>query len=117
MGVFDNGRKMVASPVLYGETVRYVPLTGTPIDCLAKVGEQAARVTGYEGANALERHTDYIIRASELAGIVPRLQDAIIDAQGVRHIVSAPAGEPCWRWHDRTRTAMRIHTEEACQEH
>ena len=66
---------------------------------------------------------DYIVEATRLvlggAVTLPRKGDRIREADGAKayvYEVMAPGSEPCWRYSDLERRALRIHTKLVGQE-
>lgn len=80
----------------------------------AKVGTQLFRIEDARtGLAELRRRTDFIVRRADLGGAEPQPRD-VIAWRGAEYVVSAPAGEPCWRPHTRhgDNPTIRIHAEE-----
>ena len=80
----------------------------------ATVGKTTFEVLTAGGVLERIESRDYLIAASELAGLGPpqRGDQVIEDSGGARHTaeVLAPGREPHWRWSDANRTCYRMHT-------
>lgn len=79
---------------------------------LAKLGSTLFRADNSNGVTIRTESRDFILRASQLpAEFEPVTGDEIIH-DGFRYMVSAPNGEPCWRWHTRqNHSQIRVHTQ------
>lgn len=82
-------------------------------DIPAKLGRTLFRAENEYGITIRTEQRDFIVRAAELPIDEPRIGDEII-FDGRRYLVTAPNGEPCWRWHSRLdHSELRIHAKEA----
>jgi hypothetical protein len=102
--------KFLTRPVTY---VR----EGESITVRATVGRTVFRIARDYGIFERTESRDYLVTADELVlrgnAVLPARGDTIREADGDSvHIyeVMAPGGEPCWRWSDGYRRALRIHT-------
>jgi len=77
---------------------------------LAKIGSTLFRTEDRNGITIRVEQRDFLIRVADVNGLdEPQKGDEII-WDNKTYMVSAPNGEPCWRWHTRqTHTQMRIH--------
>ena len=82
--------------------------TAKAADIPAKLGRTLFRAENQFGVTVRTEQRDFIVRTSDL-GITPEVGDEI-RYNGKSYSVSAPNGEPCWKWHTRTsHTQKRIH--------
>ena len=81
---------------------------------LAKLGSTLFRADDHRGVTIRTEQRDFIFRMADLpAGFEPEPTDEIIH-DGHRYMVSAPNGEPCWRWHTRlNHSQIRVHAHHA----
>ena len=117
MSIFDAGEKLIeqmfeiaTKPCNYlrgGEVIaRDIP---------AKLGRTLAKVDDLAtGISIRFEMRDFILRVEDLPDIgEPQKGDEIVFEHGI-YIVTAPDGEPCWRWHTRqSHTQIRIHAKYA----
>ena len=81
----------------------------------AKLGRTLFRYDTPAGMTIRTEQRDFILRFSDL-NVEPETGDEIV-FDGAMYVVSAPNGEPCWRWHTRTtHSEIRIHTKCAGKE-
>ena len=87
------------------------------VEVQAAIGHTAFEVD--DGTGVLEQYEsrDFIVRAADLvldgASVTPARGDRIREEQdGMVYVyeVMAPGREPCWRYSDPHRRALRIHT-------
>jgi len=117
MSVFKEGEKLFEGT--FGITavpVSYVR-NGTVLakNVPAKLGKTLFRTDDLAGGVTIRlEQRDFIVRTSDVAAIgEPKKGDEIV-YDGHTYMVSAPDGEPCWKWHTRhSHTQLRIHTKEA----
>lgn len=83
---------------------------GESIELKAVPGRTVFRTTDDSGAYVRTETRDFIVPAGSLA-FEPEPGDEIVFS-GMVYEVLAPGGESVWRWSDRYRTALRIHTKE-----
>lgn len=77
----------------------------------AKLGRTLFRTDDLSGSVTLRfEQRDFIVRSSDLPNLdEPKKGDEIV-FDGKTYQVSAPDGEPCWRWHTRqSHSQIRIH--------
>lgn len=77
----------------------------------AKLGRTLFRTDDLSGSVTLRfEQRDFIVRSSDLPTLdEPKKGDEIV-FDGKTYQVSAPDGEPCWRWHTRqSHSQIRIH--------
>lgn len=108
--IFEQGEKMMREAFGYASrTVDYcrdgaVLASAVP----AKLGRTLFRYDTPAGVTIRTEQRDFILRFSDL-DVEPKTGDEIVLA-GEVYVVSAPNGEPCWRWHTRTtHSEIRIH--------
>lgn len=80
-------------------------------DIPAKLGRTLFRTDDLSGSVTLRfEQRDFIVRSSDLPNLdEPKKGDEIV-FDGKTYQVSAPDGEPCWRWHTRqSHSQIRIH--------
>ena len=80
-------------------------------DITAKLGRTLFRTDDLSGSVTLRfEQRDFIVRSSDLPTLdEPKKGDEIL-FDGKTYQVSAPDGEPCWRWHTRqSHSQIRIH--------
>ena len=89
----------------------------------ATVGKTVFQVSREYGLFERTESRDYIVDAARLvlAGAVtlPKKSDRIRETDGTKafiYEVMAPGSEPCWRYSDLQRRALRIHTKLVAQE-
>lgn len=74
----------------------------------AKLGSTLFRAEDRFGVTVRTEQRDFIFRTADL-NVTPEVGDEIL-FDGKTYSVSAPNGEPCWRWHTRlTHSQIRIH--------
>jgi len=103
--ISDDMFAVTGSPITYqrdGQTIA--------ADIPAKIGSTLFRTDDRNGITLRVEQRDFIVRVSDAGGLdEPKKGDEII-WKGKVYMVSAPNGEPCWRWHTRqSHTQMRIH--------
>ena len=76
----------------------------------AKIGSTLFRTEDRNGITIRVEQRDFFVRVADVNGLdEPQKGDEII-WDNKTYMVSAPNGEPCWRWHTRqSHTQMRIH--------
>ena len=75
----------------------------------AKLGKTLFRAENNYGVTVRTEERDFIVRSSDLE-LTPEVGDEI-HLDGMRYTVTAPDGEPCWKWHTRqTHSQKRIHS-------
>jgi hypothetical protein len=117
MSIFEQGEAMLdrmfeaaSKPVSYlrdGVTLAS--------DIPAKLGRTLFRTDDLSGSVTLRfEQRDFIVRTSDAGSIgEPKKGDEIVFG-GKTYQVSAPDGEPCWRWHTRqSHSQLRIHAKYA----
>ena len=89
----------------------------------ATVGKTVFQVSREYGLFERTESRDYIVEAARLvlggAVTLPKKGDRIREADGAKafiYEVMAPGTEPCWRYSDLQRRALRIHTKLVGQE-
>lgn len=111
--LFKQGESLLASmfaqasqPISYGRA-------GVTIarDIPAKLGRTLFRTDDLAGGVSFRfEQRDFIIRVADVPALDEPKRGDVILHDGKTYIVSAPDGEPCWRWHTRqTHTQIRIH--------
>ena len=110
MSIFAPGEAMTREAFGYASrTVDYCRdgaaiASGIP----AKLGRTLFRYDDPAGMIIRTEQRDFILRYSDL-NTEPKTGDEIV-LDGQTYVVSAPNGEPCWRWHSRSsHTEIRIH--------
>lgn len=107
-----------------GVTVTYVPKGGffpesKPLTAWTGTAGQDETVTatGTSAAKLVNRERDYLIVLADLfeisGGTLPKEGDRITETIGGTEQafeVCKRDGEPCWRFSDRERTRIRVHT-------
>jgi len=89
------------------------------VSCPATVGRTTFEVEDSTGGVERFEARDFIITAADLVldGVVAlpergdRIRETVGEATLVYEVVS-PGQEPCWRWSDPYRLALRIHTKQ-----
>ncbi len=109
-----------ATKRLCGQTVTFQRGSNPTLDVTAVIGETPFRTDDETGASIISRSRDFIVDAADLvdsesAKIEPKRGDVIVQADGDElttgeYVVSAPAGEPCFRYVDPGLFRIRIHT-------
>jgi len=96
---------------------------GEAIPIRATVGKTVFQVSREYGMFERTESRDYIVEAARLvlggAVTLPRKGDRIRETDGAKaylYEVMAPGNEPCWRYSDLQRRALRIHTKLVGQE-
>ena len=117
MSIFAPGEAMMHEAFDYASrTVDYrrdgaALASGIP----AKLGRTLFRYDIPAGITLRTEQRDFILRYADL-DTEPRTGDEIV-FDGKIYVVSAPNGEPCWRWHSRlTHSEIRIHAKFAGDE-
>jgi len=108
--IFEKGEAMQAAAFGYAAvSISYYRNGGAiAADIPAKLGRTLFRAENQFGVTVRTEQRDFIIRAADL-DITPEVGDEI-RYDGKTYSVSAPNGEPCWKWHTRTsHSQMRIH--------
>ena len=117
MSIFDAGEQLIeqmfaiaSKPCNYkreGEVIA----SGIP----AKLGRTLAKLDDLTTGIAIRfEMRDFIFRAGDLVAIGEPQKGDEIEFEGGVYIVTAPDGEPCWRWHTRqSHTQIRIHAKYA----
>lgn len=107
--MLDAAFEMVGVPISYR---RDTSMLATAIP--AKLGSTLFRADDQSGVTIRTEQRDFILRMSQLpTAFEPVTGDEIIH-DGHKYMVSAPNGEPCWRWHTRlNHSQIRIHTNHA----
>lgn len=108
--IFEKGEAMQAAAFNYAAvSISYFRNSVILADGIpAKLGRTLFRSENKFGVTVRQEQRDFIVRASDLAA-TPEVGDEI-QYNGKRYSVSAPNGEPCWKWHTRTtHTQKRIH--------
>lgn len=77
----------------------------------AKIGKTLFRTDDIASGVVMRiEQRDFIVRTADFAAIGEPEKGDEIAWDGKLYLVSAPDGEPCWRWHTRqSHTQMRIH--------
>ncbi len=115
MGLFDSGRNLLYY-IGWDERIDYRRdglTVGEAVPC--KVGQSTLAEQDNGGTTMHVRRLDFILRASDVNIGSPAVRD-VIEWQGRRFAVCDTEYERCWRWHDRTQTVYRIHSEEVDHE-
>lgn len=110
MNIFEKGEAMTAAAFGFAAvTVSYYQGdTAVAENVPAKLGSTLFRAEDRFGVTVRTEQRDFIFRTADL-NVTPEVGDEI-RFDGKRYSVSAPNGEPCWRWHTRqTHTQIRIH--------
>jgi hypothetical protein len=109
--IFESGEAMMREAFSYASCIvdycrdGAAAISGIP----AKLGRTLFRYETPAGMTIRTEQRDFILRYSDL-NFEPRTGDEIV-LDGKTYVVSAPNGEPCWRWHTRlTHSEIRIHT-------
>mgnify|MGYP001416625607 CR=1 FL=1 len=96
---------------------------GETLALRATVGKTVFQVSREYGLFERTEARDYIVDAARLvfggAVALPKKGDRIRETDGARtfvYEVMAPGNEPCWRYSDLQRRALRIHTKLVGQE-
>ena len=113
MGLFDAGRMMQATTG-YDEVLDYLRdgvVVAPSVPC--KAGATIFRTEDLASSLSLRVfRQDFLVEAASIPCIErPEPGDEIV-WRGRRFLVSAPDGEPCWRWRGASMTSWRIHAEE-----
>jgi hypothetical protein len=107
----DQRKRHLTQTVVYQ---RGVPPDNT-VEVAATIGSTVFQIEDGAGALLRVESRDYLITAADLVfddtPITPRRGDRILEG-GLIYEVSAPGGEPEWRWSDSYRQTMRIHTKQ-----
>ena len=89
------------------------------VEVLATAGRTTFEVESSTGVAERFESRDFIITAADLVldggAVVPERGDRIKETVGsltLVYEVVGPGSEPCWRWSDPYRLAMRIHTKQ-----
>lgn len=117
----DTLKAAAGVTVTYRQKTGGIPVGGFPVT--AVTGQEARDVTTQPAgaARVTNRERDYLIVLADLiAGsgetvTLPAEGDRIeeaINGQTVVFEVGKRNGEPCWRWSDRERTRVRVHTKQ-----
>lgn len=83
---------------------------GGTLSLKAVAGRTVFRTSDDSGAYVRTETRDFIVPAG-LLDFEPEVGDEIVFAGSVYEVL-APGGESVWRWSDRFKTALRIHTKE-----
>ena len=90
---------------------------GETVSLRATVGKTVFQVSREYGQFERTEARDYIVEAARLvlggAVMLPKKGDRIRETDGPKafiYEVMAPGAEPCWRYSDLQRRALRIHT-------
>lgn len=108
--IFEKGEAMQAAAFGYAAVAidYYRGETAVASGIPAKLGRTLFRAENQFGVTIRTEQRDFLIRVSDL-DITPEVGDEI-HFDGKTYSVSAPNGEPCWKWHTRTsHSTMRIH--------
>lgn len=111
MGLFDAGRLMQAQTG-YDEEMDYLRdglVVSAGVPC--KVGQTTFDFQDYESTSMRVFRMDFLVEADSVNVNCPEPGD-VIEYRGRRFAVTAPNGEPCWRWRGPAMSAWRIHAEE-----
>ena len=108
--IFESGETMLCQA--YGYAARTVDYyrDGTALASVvpAKLGRTLFRYDTPSGMTIRTEQRDFILRFSDIK-VEPKTGDEIV-LDGKSYVVTAPNGEPCWRWHTRlTHSEIRIH--------
>ena len=109
--IFEKGEAMQAAAFGYAAVLITYRRAGTVLaaDIPAKLGKTLFRAENQFGVTVRTEQRDFIIRAADLTAAPPEVGDEI-QFDGKTYSVSAPNGEPCWKWHSRlTHSQIRIH--------
>ena len=108
----DQRRLFMSRPVVYSRG-------GNSVTVLASVGRPKSQTESETDVFESFEAQDFIIRTADLVlgGVLvtPLPGDQINVTQGSQTFVyeiMAEQGEPCWRWSDPYRNAMRVHTKQ-----
>ena len=109
--IFEKGEAMQAAAFGYAAVLITYRRAGTVLaaDIPAKLGKTLFRAENQFGVTIRTGQRDFIIRTADLTAMPPEVGDEIL-FDGKTYSVSAPNGEPCWKWHSRiSHTQIRIH--------
>ena len=84
-------------------------------DVAATIGKTVFDLDDGAGAVTREESRDYLILTADLPFGLPQRGDRIDEAQNGQTIVYevvGPGHEPCWRYSDPNRKAVRVHTKQ-----
>ena len=105
-------KKYLSKPVTYSRAK-------DEVEVLATVGKTTFNIDSGSGVVESFESRDFIILAADLVlngeAVTPERGDRISevhDGQTFVYEVMGPGQEPCWRWSDPFRRAMRIHTKQ-----
>lgn len=114
MGLFDKGRAQLRQDRYYEDTVVYSRqrvVLQSELPC--KIAKSHVSLTearwGWDAMSVHSYRVDFLIDAAKL-GTVPEVGD-VIEWNDKAFSVVEPAGETCWKFHDRLCTVYRIHAE------
>ncbi len=118
MGIFDAGRALAKSAMLYDNVIdsysRGRTVVASFVPCKVAQTRGVAESPYWDQMTQHGHRVDFIVDADAL-GTVPEVRD-IIEWNGRTLAVIEPDGEPCYSYHDRLCTVYRIHAEEAVAE-
>jgi hypothetical protein len=105
-------KKYLSKPVTYSRAE-------DEVEVLATVGKTTFQIDSGAGVAESFESRDFIVTAADLVLddelVTPERGDRISETQGGQtfvYEVMGPGQEPCWRWSDQYRKAMRIHTKQ-----
>jgi len=99
-------RKHLTAPVIYRRGKATVELPATIGKTVFKIQDEYGRIVHYESRDYLISSSDLVIKG---AVTLPQKGDEIIE-DGFVYEVMAPVNEPEWRYSDKYRNTLRIHT-------
>ena len=112
MSLFDEAEKIFADNFSVLAKNISIRRNGTVIadQIPAKLGKTLFRTDYISGVTVRVEQRDFIVLFDDLNGNFPERGDEVI-WDGQVYLVTAPEGEPCWKWHTRqSHSQLRIHT-------
>lgn len=118
MGIFDAGRALAKSAMLYDNVIdsysRGRTVVASFVPCKVAQMRSLADTPYWDQMTQHGNRVDFIVDADAL-GTVPQVRDTI-EWNGRSFAVVEPDGEPCYSYHDRLLTVFRVHAEETVVE-
>ncbi|MBE6380046.1 MAG: hypothetical protein E7047_03870 [Lentisphaerae bacterium] len=115
MSIFEKGEKMLRAAYQFAaRNIDYRRGETFLVHLPAKLGKTIFRYQNSSGITVREEQRDFILRSEDL-NIEPMTGDEIV-FDGEIFVVCAPNKEPCWRWHTRRNSEIRIHTKSVGRE-
>lgn len=111
MSLFDEAEKIFADNFSVLAKNISIRRNGTTIadQIPAKLGKTLFRTDYISGVTVRVEQRDFIVLFDDLNGNFPERGDEVI-WDGQVYLVTAPEGEPCWKWHTRqSHSQLRIH--------